>query len=475
MEKKEKDVNLTKKEWHVQQAKLLKDWAEIAAGYRWLHNQAHGLYKKKNIRYMIPLIIMSTVAGTANFAQSTFPAVILPYISQIIGAINLFAAILTTIYQFLKISEYMESHRISSINYGKLSRTITVELNLPIKDRSSGGAECVKMCRSEIDRLIEQSPSIPKHLLKEFQNKFGNKGLAEPEIIVVNSVNIYDDKEDKLSNYIAEAAIKFKKLLKPPPSLPTTFYEKNKKDIQDELDILTNNRIVKNNSIKHLNPDNNWKKSIDLLKPNLENIIINMDPVMDKPMIIGSMDRSVEKVVKPVEKVVKPVEKVVKPVEKVVVKPVEKVVVKPVEKVVVKPVEKVIVKPVEKVVVKPVEKVVIEPVIESDIEPVIGSDIEPVIGSDIEPVIESDIEPVIEPDIEPVIESDIEPVIDLEIEPVIDLEIEPVIDLEIEPVIESEIEPVIESEIDQDVKIEYELEVKTEIESEIDEDSNIKL
>ncbi len=28
------------KEWHPQQAKLLKSWAEIASSYRWMHNQA---------------------------------------------------------------------------------------------------------------------------------------------------------------------------------------------------------------------------------------------------------------------------------------------------------------------------------------------------------------------------------------------------------------------------------------------------
>jgi hypothetical protein len=129
------------RDWHPQQAKLLKSWAEIASSYRWMHNQAYMIYRKKNLWFMLPLIVMSTVAGTANFAQSTFPDTIRPYVPQIIGAINLISAILTTIYQFLKISEFMESHRISSINYGKLARTITVELNLPVKDRNSGGAD----------------------------------------------------------------------------------------------------------------------------------------------------------------------------------------------------------------------------------------------------------------------------------------------------------------------------------------------
>ena len=201
------------KEWHPQQSKLLQSWAEIASSYRWMHNQAYMIYKKKNLNFMLPLIIMSTVTGTANFAQSTFPSGIRPYVPQIIGSINLVSAIMTTIYQFLKISEFMESHRISSINYGKLARTITVELNLPVKDRNSGGAECVKVSRTEIDRLIEQSPAIPKSVLLGYEQKFAGKGLAEPEIVVINKVEIFEDRENKVATTVAEAGFKLKEAL----------------------------------------------------------------------------------------------------------------------------------------------------------------------------------------------------------------------------------------------------------------------
>ena len=238
------------KEWHQQQAKLLKSWAEVAASYRWMHNQAYMVYKKKNLRFMLPLIIMSTVSGTANFAQATVPDVIRPYVPQIIGAINLISAILTTIYQFLKISEFMESHRISSINYGKLARTITIELNLPVKDRNSGGAECVKVSRNEIDRLIEQSPAIPGSILLDYERQFAGRGLAEPEIIVINKVDIYEDQENKVAVTVKDAGLKFKdaisKMKKPLFAIkasesPT---EKRKEVVNKELTELQGSKLV---------------------------------------------------------------------------------------------------------------------------------------------------------------------------------------------------------------------------------------
>jgi hypothetical protein len=260
-----KPTDITKKPtdhtWHDQQAKLLKNWAEVASSYRWMHYQAYMTYKRKNLHFMIPLIIMSTVTGTANFAQNTFPEFIRPNVPQIIGAINLISAIMTTIYQFLKISEFMESHRISAVNYGKLARSITVELNLPVKDRETGGAECVKTVRTEIDRLIEQSPTIPKHVLVYYESKFSNKGLAEPEIIVINKVDIYRDVENKVATNVAQASMKLKELkrnrfqnmvdsikanvvsLSPKkqsmPQPPST-----RENLMSELELITSSRLV---------------------------------------------------------------------------------------------------------------------------------------------------------------------------------------------------------------------------------------
>ena len=59
--------------WHPQQEKILKSWGEAAACYRYMHYQAYCSYKNQSMKFTIPLIIVSTITGTANFAQETFP------------------------------------------------------------------------------------------------------------------------------------------------------------------------------------------------------------------------------------------------------------------------------------------------------------------------------------------------------------------------------------------------------------------
>jgi len=147
-----------------------------------MHYKAYQKFKKSSLRFTLPIIIISTVTGTANFAQETFPESWKHYVPVCIGAFNLVAAIMTTILQFLKINELMESHRVSSIHYGKLSRSIRLQLTLPPNQRGHHGLEFVESCNVEYDRLIEQSPPIPGGIIKQFEKEFPLVADGEPGI-----------------------------------------------------------------------------------------------------------------------------------------------------------------------------------------------------------------------------------------------------------------------------------------------------
>ena len=58
-----------------------------------------------NAIYTIPVIILSTLTGTANFAQDRVPVAFLSYYVMTVGALNLIAGIISTIHQYLKIAQ----------------------------------------------------------------------------------------------------------------------------------------------------------------------------------------------------------------------------------------------------------------------------------------------------------------------------------------------------------------------------------
>ena len=201
--------------WHKQHEKVLRGWGESAACYRYMHYKAHTLYKRMSMRMTLPIIIISTVTGTANFAQETFPISMRAYVPAMIGTMNLFAAILTTLLQFLKVNELVEAHRVSSVHYGKLARNIRLELALPITERAHDGGNLVEVSKDEYDRLIEQSPPVPGKVVRLFERQFpevpgANKAqvrkFMRPEIMTIRPIQLYDnDYEKQMTDSVVNA------------------------------------------------------------------------------------------------------------------------------------------------------------------------------------------------------------------------------------------------------------------------------
>ena len=122
--------------WSEEIEELLSEWAEVSMCYSYLHNYSTRKYKKKYHHLQIPIIVLSTLTGTANFATDSYvPKDFQHGFSAGVGALNLFCGILGTLLAFLKYAEIYEGHRISALAWSKLSRTIEIELSLQIKKR----------------------------------------------------------------------------------------------------------------------------------------------------------------------------------------------------------------------------------------------------------------------------------------------------------------------------------------------------
>lgn len=168
-QKKEKKI-----EWSKENEMIMVEWCDIAQCYKWLNSKAHLKYSYMNAWFTIPAITLSTITGTASFAQTSIPIEYQTYAPMAIGSINIMIGILTTIQQYLKISELNESHRVSAISWDKFSRNIRIELAKSPKERAEA-ATFIKMSRQEFDRLMETSPAIPQSVLRDFKDTFSGK------------------------------------------------------------------------------------------------------------------------------------------------------------------------------------------------------------------------------------------------------------------------------------------------------------
>jgi gas vesicle protein len=298
IEKKSQDTNKEPetKIWNDSEVELLKRWGEVCSSYRFLHDRAFRIFQLRNYCFTIPVIVLSTISGTASFSIASFPVDLQVYVPMVIGGINIFVGIIQTIAQFLRISELAESHRVASTAYGKFSRNIATELSLPPNNRTQNGIEFVQMCRAEMDRLLEQSPMIPMNLLTDFDKNPIFQNITKPDVLKITEIREYKpSRDERVQNIVSGATEQLKNFhLQPDPdnqalknntsnninSIPNinSIINKSKENAnkkieekKNELSDLGTNKIVsglfKNNKFLSSIPTDSFSKSyIDIKK-----------------------------------------------------------------------------------------------------------------------------------------------------------------------------------------------------------------
>lgn len=279
-------VNTNTVEWSPEHEKILIEWADKAMCFRWLHSKANAMYSSLNAWYTIPVIVISTLTGTANFAQERVPLAYQNYFVMIVGGFNILAGIITTIQQFLKITQLNEAHRVSAIAWDKFYRNIKIEIAKHPSERIEP-KQMLKMSKEEFDRLMETSPSIPQEIINDFKNKFKEqdsfKDIVKPEICDIliptidyknpwsNAENVAKSANEKTKTEI-DKQNKIKKTNQHNNQLVsefiTLFINVNNREpmdseiidnLKEKVDITTINTVLEKRKIKTIdaNPDNN--------------------------------------------------------------------------------------------------------------------------------------------------------------------------------------------------------------------------
>jgi hypothetical protein len=200
--------------WSPENEIIMVEWCDVAQCYKWLNTRAHAKLSRAHAWFTIPAITLSTITGTASFAQSSLPVSMQSYSPAVIGTINICIGILSTIQQYLKISELNEAHRVSAISWDKFARNIRIELSKDPDERTDAG-QFIKICRMEFDRLMETSPAIPQKIVDDFNNTFKGKpgsperarfeALRKPDICdTITTANDYRHQWYKTMDHLVE-------------------------------------------------------------------------------------------------------------------------------------------------------------------------------------------------------------------------------------------------------------------------------
>lgn len=156
--------------WSNQLEDLIAQEGEKCRGLAWIHQHAETEMGRKNNRIMLPVIVLSTLSGTASVGSSALFGDN-SYSSIVIGLVSISVGILNTVNSYFAYAKKSEAHRIAYLHYSKLFTWVNVELSLPRNERMNP-EDMLKQLRGEMERLAETTPSPPAHILTDFTAKF---------------------------------------------------------------------------------------------------------------------------------------------------------------------------------------------------------------------------------------------------------------------------------------------------------------
>jgi hypothetical protein len=195
--------------WTLLLEKYFSDTGEKCYCYSYLHKKSEQLYDNRRIIIDLPCIILATLNGATSIgSQSLFGGAEMASVG--IGLVALFTATLQTIGSYFGWAKRAEAHRIASLQYSKLYRTIAVDLGLPRHERPNV-KDFLKNVKDQYDRLQETSPLVPHPIVDHFKVQFSDEKYRAiskpPEANGLERVTVYDPKKDSEIMQIVEDEI----------------------------------------------------------------------------------------------------------------------------------------------------------------------------------------------------------------------------------------------------------------------------
>ena len=220
-------------EWRDSVENLLKNIGEECQIKAKIHRMMFERYSKRNLKYQIPVIILSVLSGSGNFIASNFPEYE-KWLIIGIGGMSMFTSIISSISQFLKFSQLSEGHRIAYLSWEKFYSQIRIQMSLRRKDRMNA-EDFYNVITMNYNRLNEISPDIEEmfigrmksqtkkvnktskpYYLSKFQHidKWNSKQKRQSEDRSTDDESVETPKKEKISNTLNRISSNINTLLK---------------------------------------------------------------------------------------------------------------------------------------------------------------------------------------------------------------------------------------------------------------------
>jgi hypothetical protein len=154
--------------WTPPLEKLIKNYAEKAAGLRLMHLRSSDEWSRVSNWTSIVVIVLSTIGGMMNFGTSNDYEHIQMWM-YFIGIINITASMIASVSKFYKPEEKEHSHLHSAQGYGVFHRELLFQLNLPKSERKPA-EQVIHEIKNEYNRIQNDELPLKEHIVNWYKS-----------------------------------------------------------------------------------------------------------------------------------------------------------------------------------------------------------------------------------------------------------------------------------------------------------------
>jgi hypothetical protein len=153
--------------WTPKIEQLLQDWRNRVYAAQAAYYQEAERLRRRQLQLGIPVVIVSSLVGTAVFADLDKDAMYKWWV----GSISILAAVLASLQTFLKFGENATLHGVAADWFAAIRREIEETLALPVELRGNPKT-CLDAIRQEINKAGQKSPELRETLWSRIARRF---------------------------------------------------------------------------------------------------------------------------------------------------------------------------------------------------------------------------------------------------------------------------------------------------------------
>jgi hypothetical protein len=233
-------------EWTDEVENLLRSLSDKAQVWTDLHLENHLHFRKRYYNLIIPIIVLSSITGSANLALGSLPtsnsdSVV---INLVIGVVGIVTSVLSTLNNIFSFQKRKDDHKRAADEWSRIHRIINIEINLA-RPRRNNVSTFLFLVLQEVERIFDTQPKLRTVIKKQWIRRYN---LEQKKILKRNAV--LGQNNATLANIIENELVELPEILlikrtlvyrdsinsinQTPPTLPTNLLMRSDSSITEK-------------------------------------------------------------------------------------------------------------------------------------------------------------------------------------------------------------------------------------------------